>query len=232
MSPVSGPEDASAATARPAPSIWNIANALTMVRLLLVPVFGALLLYADGTSAPYRLGALAVFLVATVTDSIDGDLARRRGLVTDFGTVIDPIADKALVGMALIGLSLVGVIAWWVTIVVLTREVGITALRFVVIRHGVMPAGRGGKVKTLLQVLALGLLILPLWTLPFEQTLKTVAYGVLAAAVVVTVATGVDYVVKANRLRHTSPRALARIAARAEARVAAREAGRDEPSPT
>ena len=207
------------------PSAWNIANALTVLRLVLVPVFAVLLLWEGGDNMPYRWAALGVFLVATITDSVDGDLARRRGIVTDFGKVADPIADKALIGTALVGLSLIGSVPWWVTAVILGRELGITIVRFVVIRHGIMAAGRGGKVKTVLQVVATSMLIAPFEPLPGGQVLTTVAYVVLGAATVVTVGTGIDYLIKANRLRQTSPRALARMAERAEARVRSRGPG-------
>lgn len=205
------------------PSAWNIANALTVLRLLLVPVFGALLLWKGGESSTYRWAALAVFLVATITDSVDGDLARRRGIVTDFGKVADPIADKALIGTALVGLSIIDIVPWWITIVILGREIGITIVRFVVIRHGIMAAGRGGKVKTVLQVVAVAMLIAPVESLPGGQVFIGAAYVVLVAAMLITVATGVDYLVKANRLRQTSPRALARMASRAEQRLAAKD---------
>ena len=132
-------------------SNWNVANALTALRLALVPVFGWLLLGEPGGSTGGRLVAAAVFVVAGLTDRFDGELARRRGLVTDLGKIADPIADKALIGTALVGLSLLGELPWWVTVVVLVREIGITLLRFAVIRRAVMPAGRGGKVKTALQ---------------------------------------------------------------------------------
>lgn len=201
--------------ARIAPSAWNIANALTILRLLLVPVFGWLLLWGGGEDASTRWWAFAVFSVAMVTDRIDGDLARSRGLITDFGKVADPIADKALVTMALVGLSMIGDIPWWITVVILVREWGITAMRFWVIRHGVMAAGRGGKLKTLLQALALGFFVIPRFSLPFSGTLDVVAWVTLLAALVVTVVTGVDYAVDAFRLRRTSPRALAKRAARA-----------------
>lgn len=194
------------------PSAWNLPNLLTMSRLLLVPVFGWLLLTENGQSTGHRLAALGVFAIAMVTDSIDGDLARRRGLVTDFGTVTDPIADKALMGMALVGLSTIGEVPWWVTAVILLREVGVTVMRFVVIRHGVMPAGRGGKLKTALQTAALSMLVFPLRALPFEQVWLVVAHVILGAALVVTVATGVDYLLKARQLRRTSPRTAARRA--------------------
>ena len=116
-----------------------------------------------------------VFAVAMITDRIDGDLARSRGLVTNFGKVVDPIADKALVTMALVGLSIIGEVWWWVTVVVLVREWGITAVRFWVIRHGVMAAGRGGKVKTLLQTFGIGFFVIPRWTLPFPDLWEWVA---------------------------------------------------------
>jgi len=186
----------------PQASAWNIANALTVLRIALVPVFAWFLLHNGGHSSSYRLLAAGVFVVATATDRIDGDIARARGLVTDFGTVSDPIADKALMGMALVGLSIIGLLSWWVTAVVVVREVGITALRFVVIRHGVMPASRGGKVKTALQAIAILLYVLPL-----SGFWHTIAVVVMASAVVVTVATGVDYVLRAHTLRNTSPRA-------------------------
>jgi len=203
---------------RRAPSAWNLPNYLTVTRFFLVPVFGWLLLAGGGHVWGYRLAALAVFGLAMVTDSIDGDLARRRGLVTDFGKVADPIADKALMGMALIGLSLIGLVPWWMTVVILLREVGITVMRFVVIRHGVMPAGRGGKAKTVLQAAAVGLLIFPLESLPGSGAWLTAAYVVLAAALVVTVVTGVDYLVQARRLVATSARTAASRAARRPAR--------------
>ena len=190
-------------------SAWNIANALTVARLVLVPVF-LLALFQDGGEDPWwRVTAWFAFAVASVTDRVDGELARRRNLVTDFGKIADPIADKALIGAALIGLSVLGELPWWVTAVVLVREVAVTALRLVVIRHGVLPASRGGKLKTLLQSVAIGLLVLPT-----EGWLSTVALAVMGVAVVVTVVTGVDYVLRAARLRRTSARTERKQAAR------------------
>ena len=194
-------------------SAWNLANALTVLRLVLVPLFLALLLHDDGTDALWRVLAFIAFAVASVTDRIDGQVARRRGIVTDFGKIADPIADKALVGSALVGLSLLGELPWWVTMLVLAREVGVTALRLVVIRHGVMPASRGGKLKTLLQGLAIGLLVLPT-----EGWVTTAALTVMAVAVVVTLVTGIDYVLRAVTLRRTSPRAQAKRARRSGGR--------------
>lgn len=191
----------------PPPSPWNIANALTVLRVLMVPVYAWLLL-ADGGSDPVlRFWAAGVFLLATLTDRIDGEIARRRGLITDFGKVTDPIADKALMGMAFVGLSLLGELPWWVTVLVLAREWGVTLLRFFVIRHGVMPAGRGGKLKTVLQSVTLTLFSLPLWVLPLSGLWTAVAWVTMVLAVVVTLVTGVDYVMKALHLRRTSERA-------------------------
>jgi CDP-diacylglycerol--glycerol-3-phosphate 3-phosphatidyltransferase len=177
-------------------SAWNIANALTVFRLALVPVFVVLLFSHGGHDGSWRVLAWAVFAVAAVTDRIDGDIARKRGLVTEFGKLADPIADKALVGAALIGLSLLHNLAWWITVVILAREVGVTVLRFWVIRHGVIPASRGGKLKTLLQTVAIGLYVLPL-----SGWLHGIAVVIMYVAIGVALATGVDYVARAVRLR-------------------------------
>lgn len=177
-------------------SNWNIANALTMVRIALVPLFGWLLLAQGGHHSGLRWGAFAVFALASVTDRIDGDLARSRNLVTDFGKMMDPIADKTLMGMALIGLSVIGRLPWWVTVVILVREIGVTLLRLWVIRYGVLPASRGGKIKTFLQAIAIGLFVLP-----YGGIFVWCAWLVMAVALVITVATGVDYVFRAMSLR-------------------------------
>jgi CDP-diacylglycerol--glycerol-3-phosphate 3-phosphatidyltransferase len=174
----------------------NVANVLTIVRILLVPVF-VVCLVAGGTG--WRLTALAVFVIASLTDLVDGKLARSRGLVTDFGKIADPIADKALTGAALITLSALGELPGWVTAVILIREFGVTLLRFAVIRRGVIAASSGGKLKTLLQVAAICLYVLPVSLSP-PAVVKEV---VMAAAVVVTLVTGADYVVRAVRLYRT-----------------------------
>ncbi|MCW2666098.1 MAG: CDP-diacylglycerol--glycerol-3-phosphate 3-phosphatidyltransferase [Frankiales bacterium] len=184
-------------TAPAAPTL-NVANALTVLRLVLVPVFAGLLLADEGD---LRWAAAGVFLLASWTDRLDGQIARSRGLVTSFGKLADPIADKALTGAALIGLSVLGELPWWVTAVVLVREAGITVMRFVVLRHGVMPASRGGKWKTALQGLAIMLYCLPL------EGLGAVRGLVMAVAVVVTVVTGADIVARALALRRSSERA-------------------------
>jgi CDP-diacylglycerol--glycerol-3-phosphate 3-phosphatidyltransferase len=177
-------------------SAWNIANALTVFRLLLVPVFVVVLFHGTGHETAWRFAAWAVFAVASVTDRLDGDIARKRGLITEFGKLADPIADKALVGASLIGLSVLGDLPWWVTVVILVREVYVTLLRFWVIRHGVIPASRGGKLKTLLQGVAIGLFVLPQW-----GWLRIIAWVVMIAAIVVAVVTAVDYVQRALALR-------------------------------
>jgi len=198
--------DSQPPTGAPPASIWNLPNALTILRMVMVPFFGYALLADGGQSITWRLVAYGLFVAAMITDKIDGDIARRRNLVTGFGEIADPIADKALTGMAFVGLSVIGSLWWWVTALVLVREWGITLLRFWVIRHGIIAASRGGKLKTLLQTFALGLLILPLRLLPgawatVGLVLWWVAVVVMAAAVVVTVVTGVDYVAKALEVR-------------------------------
>jgi CDP-diacylglycerol---glycerol-3-phosphate 3-phosphatidyltransferase len=190
----------------PKPSNWNLPNALTTLRIVMVPLFAWLLLWDGGHDIKHRIWAFIVFTLAILTDRIDGDLARKRNLVTDFGKLMDPIADKALTGMAFIGLSIIGELWWWVTIIVLAREWGITALRFWIIKYGVMPASRGGKLKTFLQAVALCGFILPLKDLDgtwgnVGDALWWVACALMVAAVVVTVVTGFDYIREAGRLR-------------------------------
>ena len=185
------------------PSNWNIANALTMLRLLLVPVFGWLLISGDDSVA-WRWAALAVFVVASITDQVDGHLARKHDLVTDVGAVADPIADKLLTGVAFVGLSILGELWWWATIVILLREWGVTLLRFWVIRHGVISASPGGKLKTTLQIAVLIAYMVPLPE-GIDEAINP-AWGwtldtVLVATVLITVATGVDYVARAIALR-------------------------------
>lgn len=191
----------SSAPASP-PPLLNIANVLTGVRLLLVPVFLVVLFTEDGADPGWRLAATGVFVLAAITDRFDGELARSRGLVTAFGTIADPIADKALTGSALIGLSVLAEVPWWVTIVIMGRELGITVLRFWVLRHGIIPASRGGKAKTLFQAIAIGLFLLPLPDLVGAAgAVWAVRWVVLGIAVALTVGTGVDYVLRALRLR-------------------------------
>ncbi|GFG49600.1 CDP-diacylglycerol--glycerol-3-phosphate 3-phosphatidyltransferase [Mycolicibacterium agri] len=178
----------------PRAKVANIANVLTGLRLVLVPVFLIALFAGDGHETPWRVLAFIIFAVAVITDRFDGALARSYGIETDFGRLADPIADKTLVGAALIGLAMLGDLPWWVTIVIMGREVGITALRFAVLRHGVIPASRGGKLKALVQAVAIGLFVLPL-----SGPWLTGAWVVMWIAVALTVLTGIDYVASAIR---------------------------------
>ncbi len=198
-----------AATPPQTARLVNLPNALTVLRLAVVPVFAYLLLHDEGLDDAGRYWATLVFALAIITDRYDGMIARRTGQVTEFGKLADPIADKALTGTALIGLSALGMLPWWVTGVILVREVGVTVLRFWVIRHGVIAASRGGKLKTVAQALAIGFYILPL-----SGLLATARWWVMALAVVLTLVTGLDYVVRALRLRRTSARSMKAAAAR------------------
>jgi CDP-diacylglycerol--glycerol-3-phosphate 3-phosphatidyltransferase len=182
----------------------NVANLLTVSRLILVPVFLITLFAGGGHATGWRLIAALVFAVASITDNLDGRLARKLGLVTDFGKIADPIADKALIGAALVGLSVLGDLPWWVTLVIAGRELGITLLRFWVIRYGVIAASLGGKWKTLLQIVGIGLFVLPL-----PHVVDPARWLILGAALVLTVVTGLDYVVRAVRLRARGRRAVA-----------------------
>ncbi|WP_432111596.1 CDP-diacylglycerol--glycerol-3-phosphate 3-phosphatidyltransferase [Streptomyces sp. YPW6] len=177
-------------------SLWNIANILTMVRLLLVPGFVLLLFHNGGYDPAWRSFAWAAFAIAMITDLFDGHLARTYNLVTDFGKIADPIADKAIMGAALVSLSVLGDLPWWITGVIIARELGITLMRFWVIRHAVIPASRGGKLKTLAQGTAVGMYVLAL-----TGPLATLRFWVMMVAVVLTVVTGLDYVRQAVVLR-------------------------------
>jgi len=177
---------------------WNLPNVLTGLRILLVPVYGYALLHDGGDSIAWRLVATAVFVVAMITDKIDGDIARSRGLVTNFGKIADPIADKAMTGMAFVGLSIVGDIWWWVTIVVLLREWSVTLLRLSILKKVVVAAAQSGKIKTTLQVVALTGLSLPLRQLhPPLDDIGTVLFYinevVLAGAVAMTLWSGYEF---------------------------------------
>ncbi|BAW93453.1 CDP-diacylglycerol--glycerol-3-phosphate3-phosphatidyltransferase [Actinomyces sp. Chiba101] len=199
-----GPAAPSSAGCQGAPAggapLLNIANALTVLRIGLVPVFIWLMLQPGDSM---RLAAAIVFMVAAATDRLDGQLARSRNLITSFGKIADPIADKALTLSAFILLSVAGRLWWWVTILIIVRELGITVMRFAMLRRAVMAASRGGKIKTVLQILALVGLLLP-WhaVLPAvaAAALLRLSYALVAAALVVTVATGIDYVLQAIRI--------------------------------
>jgi CDP-diacylglycerol--glycerol-3-phosphate 3-phosphatidyltransferase/cardiolipin synthase len=185
--------------------IWNLPNILTMLRIVLVPFFVWFLLADNSQHGIWRWTAVVAFAVAIYTDKLDGDIARSRNLVTNFGKIADPIADKLLIGSALVLLSALGELPWWITILILVREWGITALRFFVIRYGVMPASRGGKLKTVIQTVAIFLYILPLNS--FAPWLVSVAFWVMIVALAITVWTGAEYVIEAAKLRSAGKRA-------------------------
>lgn len=184
-------------------SPWNIPNALTVFRILGVPIFGYFLLVDGGESIEMRIWATLIFSVLMITDRIDGSIARKYQLITDFGKIADPIADKALTGMAFIGLSIIGGIWWWVTILILVREWGITFMRFGMMKYQVMPASQGGRVKTVTQTAAIIGYLLPveLWTGWWASGLQWVAHILLAVALFVTLITGIWYVRDAVNLR-------------------------------
>ncbi|WP_340538220.1 CDP-diacylglycerol--glycerol-3-phosphate 3-phosphatidyltransferase [Nocardioides sp. GXZ039] len=188
-------------------SNWNLPNALTVLRIVLVPVYGWFLLGHDYDSVLWRTLAWVVFAIAMITDKIDGDLARARGLVTDFGKIADPIADKALTGMAFIGLSITGDIWWAVTIIVLLREWSVTLLRLSVAKDVVIAAAQSGKIKTMLQALALGGLTLPGkqldgWLDVPGEILFYLSQTLLAAAVAMTLWSGYEFFRDYWRQRH------------------------------
>jgi CDP-diacylglycerol--glycerol-3-phosphate 3-phosphatidyltransferase len=194
-------------------SNWNIANVLTVLRIAMVPLFGWALLHDGGNDPLWRWVAFALFAVAMITDKIDGDLARKHNLITDFGKIADPIADKAITGMAFIGLSIVGDIWWWVTIVVLLREWGVTLLRLSVLKQVVIPAAQSGKIKTVLQAFALAGLTWPLphgnahdgafdfWPGPLGEVLFYVSQVALVGAVVMTMWSGWEFVREVRKQR-------------------------------
>ncbi|GAA3337699.1 CDP-diacylglycerol--glycerol-3-phosphate 3-phosphatidyltransferase [Amorphoplanes nipponensis] len=182
-------------------SLYNPANLLTAARIVLVPVFVAFVIVSGMTGSGWRILACLTFCVASATDFADGWIARRYQLVTSFGKVADPIADKALTGSALVLLSAYDRLSWWVTGLILLREWGVTALRFWVIRYGVIPASRGGKLKTVLQIAAIAWF---LWPVP--EPFDVVGPVLMIAALIVTVVTGADYVLQALRLRRRAER--------------------------
>jgi CDP-diacylglycerol--glycerol-3-phosphate 3-phosphatidyltransferase len=184
-------------------NIANLANTLTLLRLVLVPVFLLALFAGDGHQNGFRVVAFVIFAFACITDRLDGLLARNYGMATEFGAFVDPIADKTLVGSALIGLSMLGELPWWVTVLILAREFGVTVLRLAVIRRGVIPASWGGKLKTVVQVLAIGMFVLPWIGTP--GPFHVIAAVVMGAAIVLTVITGIDYVVSTVREVRRTP---------------------------
>lgn len=194
-------------TSKQAPSSWNVPNASTVLRILMVPLFLWLLLAQGGQDPVLRLWAFGIFCLAMITDWIDGTVARKYGLITDFGKIADPIADKALMSAAFIGLAIIGGpggLPWWVPVIILVREYGITVMRLIVVKKIVLPASKGGKIKTVLQTVAVGLLLLvvPVGHLGISGLtvgLLVVAWVILVAAIVQTLWSGMQYVVDVSR---------------------------------
>lgn len=184
-------------------SNWNLPNALTAVRILLVPVYGVLLAQ---DSVGSRIAACIVFVIAALTDRWDGHIARTRGLITRFGTMLDTLADKILVIAALVLLSWLDEVPWWVTIVLIVRELGVMLLKSVLARREVIAPSRGGKLKAVLQMVALSVLTVDWPGLLGDQVgpwLYWVGMIILYAATLIAVVTAVDYVVKAMRIVRT-----------------------------
>ena len=186
----------------PTASPWNAANIVTMLRIAMVPFFAWALVADGGHTLTWRLVATAIFVLAASTDRVDGYLARKNDTVTNLGKILDPIADKVLIGTALVLLSVLGDVWWWVTVLILVRELGITVMRFFILRYAVMPASRGGKLKTVLQSIAISIYLLPLDDLP--AALGWLAAAVMTVAVAVTLVTGIDYAVKGWQVRRAA----------------------------
>ena len=178
----------------------NVANIITVARILLAPVFIWLLLQDDGELGVLRYVAAGLFILAIATDSLDGQLARGRNLVTDVGIILDPIADKVLIGGALVALSILGELWWWVTILILVREFGITIFRFIALRDRVIPASWSGKIKTIVQAVAVSLFLVPLWLL-LGDWVHALNWTVMGIALALTLYSGLEYLYQAWRLR-------------------------------
>ena len=177
----------------------QLPNAITIARILCAPVFLWLLLADAGADGALRWAAAVLFIVAIATDGIDGYIARRFDIVSDLGKLLDPIADKALTGLAFVGLSILQELPWWVTIVVLVREIGITVYRFIVVNNHVLAAAWMGKLKTVFQAVALSIALIPFASLSdaagWQSTVWWVGVVTMTIAVVLTIASGIDYVV-------------------------------------
>lgn len=174
----------------PKQSNWNVPNVLTVIRIILVPVY-VVLMFMGPDDFTWRLWATIVFVLAMLTDVADGNIARKYNLVTDFGKLWDPVADKALTGAAFVSLSILGELPWFFTVLILLREWGITWVRAAIAKYGIMAANKGGKAKTLTQTFALILFSLNLAFLP--GPLQVVAWALMWAALLLTVVTGLDY---------------------------------------
>lgn len=187
-----------AARAEEPVSNWNLPNALTVLRILLVPVL-LVVLFMHPHDRTWRWASAGVFTLAMLTDLADGRIARSRGLVTDFGKLWDPVADKLMTGAAFISLALLDELPWFFVVLILLREWGITWLRAATRKYGVMAAGSGGKAKTVTQTLALILFLMWLPTLP--DAVQVLAWIIMWVALVLTLSTAWGYIKEAARLR-------------------------------
>lgn len=187
-------------------SNWNAPNIITGVRILATPFFVWMLLADDGQNGPLRWAAAVFFVLAIATDAWDGHLARSRGLITDLGKLLDPIADKFLTGAALVGLSILGELPWWITIIVLVREVGVTIHRLTIVHNVVMAAAWMGKLKTVAQSVAITLALLPLASVMGAAAPVAVWLNIITMtiAVALTVLSGIDYVLGYLRARRAA----------------------------
>lgn len=175
----------------------NLPNALTIARILALPFCAWALFKNGGNDSDWQIIAWCMFFVVGMTDVLDGRIARKRNQISSFGTLVDPIADKAFIATALIGLSILEKMPWWVTIVILAREIGVTLLRFAVIKRGIIAASKGGKIKSLLQNFSVGFYILPL-----PESLFLPRDILLGIAIVLTITSGYQYlwdVIKSGR---------------------------------
>lgn len=192
-------DTANPSTTQGAPSNFNLPNVLTSIRILAIPLFAWLVLQSESSHVGWMWASFLCFVALMITDKLDGDIARARGIVTDFGKIADPIADKALMAAAFICLNITGILPIWVTVVILIREVGITIWRMVELRNGnVVPASKGGKLKTVLQTISVALYLLPM-----PASVQFVAFVCMLVTVAVTVVTGVQYVIDAYKLKRT-----------------------------
>lgn len=173
----------------------NIANLITVVRILVAPVSVWLVVMDDGADGVARWFAGLLFVAAIATDGIDGAVARRRNLITNTGILLDPIADKVLIVGALGALWWVGELPLWVVLVIVVRELGITVFRFVALSDRVIPASRGGKLKTIVQAVTLSSWLIPTWVI-LGSWVFVLNWVLMAVVVVITTWTGVDYLVK------------------------------------
>jgi CDP-diacylglycerol--glycerol-3-phosphate 3-phosphatidyltransferase len=170
----------------------NLPNALTIFRILALPFCAYALFKNGGEDDSWRIIAFTLFFIVGLSDILDGKIARSRNQITEFGKLLDPIADKAMLATASIGASVLGMLSWWVTAIFLIREVAVTILRFAVIKNGVIPASKGAKLKTFFQSFGVGFYILPL---PSYLNIPRDLF--MAVAIYLTITTGVTYFRKA-----------------------------------